>query len=60
MMWALINLGNRIQKFKITNYEFKPLGEAVITTTDGNKYFTHMSNVVISDKEPIIKNTRNV
>ena len=55
MKWALISLGTHIQKLKISNYDFISTGVVIITSVDGMKYITHANNVLLSDKEPIIK-----
>lgn len=55
MKWALIILGNYTQKVKISNYNFIESGIVIITSADGQKYITSAVNVLLSDKEPVLK-----
>ena len=55
MKWALIILGNYTQKLKISNYNYTESGIVIITSVDGQKYITNSMNVLLSDKEPVLK-----
>ena len=65
MLWALINVGSYIKKLKLKDYTFAVENENIVTlyedTADDKVQFykTHISNVIISTKEPVITSKRN-
>jgi hypothetical protein len=59
MQWALINLGNYTKKIRVNKYTVLVNGIYRIFDEDDNEYITHMSNAIISSKEPVIKEYRS-
>ena len=56
--WALISLANYKAKVKIKDYTLLSDSFICIHAEDGTRHFTSINNIILSDKEPTIKERR--
>lgn len=56
--WALISLANYKAKVKIKDYTLLSDSFICIHAEDDTRYFTSINNIILSDKESIIKERR--